>query len=429
MEKRFIDAHCHVFNKDIANTRILTTIARILYRTITRKTSADTTGAADSGMDSEKVKMLMSLMMKANSTDVYEEMDKIYQQKFAIVPLLFDMEYAFAEPESKSGLNNGAEETAFVKQRLEEQMNTWNQTITHESYGDDYRSVEQEYTQNMQRAKAIIQKMETERGIGDYLTKTSYERQISQVEALKAKYPDFIFPFYGIDPRRPGTKETFKKHLFPNGIFRGIKLYAPAGFSPLDPVLMDDDGVFAWCQEKNIPITAHCSYGGFASLMKRVRVSGMIHDKGKCIPVHNKIIEFHYNGLEGKWVEERADTLNHPLLWEEVLKKYPNLRLNLAHFGNGSEEWQNKILQMMAKYPNLYTDLSCWSERKEVKDVKYTYDNQPESIQKKFLYGSDFFLNLLFTDTFEGYLQNFKTVFADEFEKIAQENPARFLGM
>ncbi len=425
MEKLLIDTHCHVFNKDIANVRILNTIAKTLYRTISGK-KEDT--SSSTGMDNEKVKMLLSLINKPDSVSLFEEMGKVYQKRYAIVPLVFDIEYAFMEP-GKTKLMTGEEEVAFTKQRLEAQIEKWNLEVGDEGMGDFRSGSKDAYEEDRKRAQLLLKEMEKDRGVTDFITKSSYQRQLDNVKTLKEKYPDFVFPFYGIDPRRPESKQTYKKHLFPNGIYRGIKLYAPAGFSPLDPVLMDTDGVYAFCQENNIPITVHCSYGGFATLMKTVRINGWIHDKGNLIKIDNKLVEFQKNGLEGDWVEERADTLNHPLLWEKVLKAYPKLTLNLAHFGNGHPDWQQKILELMNLYPNLYTDLSCWSELKEVKDAKYCYDQQPESIQKRILYGSDFFLNLLFSDSFEVYLDNFRTTFGADFEKIAGENPRRFLGL
>ena len=135
--------------------------------------------------------------------------------------------------------------------------------------------------------------------------------------------------------------------------FLGVKLYPPMGFQPLGntglhrfpATVVDDPATFTsrldaalielydWCAHNDVPIMAHAMNSQAAN-----------KDYGA-----------------------RAD----PKHWHEPLRRYPNLRLNLAHFGNfrpvGSEDvtssWEWTIGNIVAEgnTPNLYADLSYFS--------------------------------------------------------------------
>ena len=131
--------------------------------------------------------------------------------------------------------------------------------------------------------------------------------------------------------------------------------------------------------------------------------------------------------------------LNQPSLWEKVLQKYPDLYLDLAHFGGGerlgmaldniddteSGNWSKKIMELIRKYPNAYTDISCFSEFDVLKKLKAAeiYKN----IRLKIMYGSDFYLLMLFENDFGKNIENFRSVFAEDFDVISRVNPKRYL--
>ncbi|GAH83666.1 unnamed protein product, partial [marine sediment metagenome] len=71
--------------------------------------------------------------------------------------------------------------------------------------------------------------------------------------------------------------------------------------------------LYKTCVERNIPITTHCSNGGF---------------KAASNP------------------QELTDPGNN---WAKVLKKYPDLKINFAHFGSGDNSWQQTIIKHILK--------------------------------------------------------------------------------
>jgi len=133
--------------------------------------------------------------------------------------------------------------------------------------------------------------------------------------------------------------------------------------------------------QKNIPITSHCSNVGFV--------------------------------LD----EKNADTYSSPARWEKVLEYYPSLKINLAHFGYlthvlglfRSSDWQNQIINLINKYQNVYTDFSC----RGFNDDYYRYLKKiicaNHNLLNHILFGTDFMINLLWIDSYNEYLNKFRT--------------------
>ncbi|MDR2897316.1 MAG: amidohydrolase, partial [Spirochaetaceae bacterium] len=120
-----------------------------------------------------------------------------------------------------------------------------------------------------------------------------------------------------------------------NNAFAGIKLYPPLGFDPWPENSSERaklEMLYDYCERKGIPLITHCDDQGFRAL-----------------PLETSLV---YTA---------------PDRWDEVLKRHPNLYLNIAHFGRqyyrgirlrSTGKWQQKILQLITDYPNVYTDMS-----------------------------------------------------------------------
>jgi predicted TIM-barrel fold metal-dependent hydrolase len=166
--------------------------------------------------------------------------------------------------------------------------------------------------------------------------------------------------------------------------------------------------LYDFCVEYNVPITAHCNPGGFL--------------------VHKDFAGF-----------------SSPFKWESVLKKYKNLRLNLAHFGGVErDEWRGKIADMILekdpetgeyKYESLYTDISYQG----VDEVSYRdmmnfingHDCEKRTrLLKRIIFGSDFMINLQDISSYSKYLRYFidaKALTLEEKDMLCNQNAERFL--
>ena len=189
--------------------------------------------------------------------------------------------------------------------------------------------------------------------------------------------------------------------------FAGIKVYPPLGFDPWpksSEELEKAECLYSFCCDHNIPITTHCSDGGYA-------------------------------------VAEKPKELTNPAKWRCVLKKYENLKLNLAHMGKQGKimwliprtEWRDTVLQLVNEYKSVYTDFSCAAFNDEYyKSLKKLLSEQPNNqhVRERVLFGTDFMINLLWANSYNDYLENFfKTEHFNNNEKelFCSDNPERFL--
>jgi uncharacterized protein len=129
-----------------------------------------------------------------------------------------------------------------------------------------------------------------------------------------AKAPGTLYGLAGCDVTQPTYMDELRhgiEQLHLSGVKMG-PIYA--GFDPRDPRC---DPVYAYCQERGLPILTHTgtTYNSKAPL-----------------------------GFSRPW------------LWDEVAIKYPGLKMILAHVGHPFCE---ECLVVIRKHPNLYADISA----------------------------------------------------------------------
>jgi hypothetical protein len=193
-------------------------------------------------------------------------------------------------------------------------------------------------------------------------------------------------------------------HSVQSNMFAGIKVYPPLGFDPWPGEAAELAKVrflYRFCQERQIPITAHCNDGGFVTV-------------------------------------DNAEELSSPDTWEHVLNEFQLLKLNFAHFGNQEKffglihphEWRNKIIKLARYFDHVYTDISCLAFDDDFyEDFAEILHDNPGLIDKV-LYGSDYMFNLQWIGSYNEYLRAFMDTdqLTDEEKlKICSTNPERFL--
>lgn len=408
------DMHCHVFNREILSLRLLVDLVMLL-----KKKEQQDQDSVD-GFRSQLKRILHFIKIGMLSVEeLWRSLEKD-EPGFMFCPLMFDLEGCMISAKTE-------------QDRLELEVG---QQLREELIPllDKYFPEAGEYPELMM----LLQDNEEQ-------WDKSYDHfagQEKQLVNLTEQYPGRIYPFFVVDPRRNdlfddpehqlGIGKIVTRLQLNGGYFSGIKLYTPNGYSPMDRRLLP---LYDYCQEHQVPVTAHCSAGGFATFASDIDVDGWIYVKGKVVEKRG-IYKFRHNGLfDSERVTERATVLNHPKIWEQLLKNFPGLKLNLAHFGSQDSgrqtEWTDCIFGMMHEHPNLYTDFSCITDRHELQMMyeKY-YLNAAGEVKSRFLYGSDFYLNMLFCDDMKAYRRNFTELFApDDWNRITVENPERFMNL
>jgi len=520
--KTYYDIHCHIFNKDVIIRKLVNIVQSLL--TIKDMLDGEIT-EEELTYQLNGINKTLHDVTQETSEDVYKVLNSVYKDKVVTTPLMFDLTYADDNDDDEHDNKRYRRRiklifglmSAFIiphlRRKAKRKFKNDELTKTIDSIRDKVKLF----------YKSFEGKSDEEVELFD---NANYAQQIEDLEYLAGKYKT-IRPFFSVDPRREykgkiNTIENLKQKLLGNKAkFAGIKLYAPAGFSPTDPVLMGtahQKGVYQLCVENNIPITAHNSNSGFACFSTILNVKGYVKSKNAIVKLNGPIkfdnLLFSKHAKEA--IAERADLLNHPRIWEIVLKKYPTLTINFAHFGGSSQimeyinyeinkkvidvdifeheleflskndrelitsafrkkrrkmilrddftiseraeiwnamyragfinNWTKAIYDLIKnpKYPNTYTDLSCFSSgtlirsaenneltftiKKELTTFKTGFFDKLSDYEKsKILYGSDFFLAQFFGPTMERYFADFKDAFGSDFDIIAADNPKRFL--
>ncbi|MDD2231791.1 MAG: amidohydrolase family protein [Sphaerochaetaceae bacterium] len=250
-------------------------------------------------------------------------------------------------------------------------------------------------------------------------------------------HPDGLFefvPFIGVNPavhskrfianllERYVNTDRLENPSDEKRIFGGVKVYPPLGMNPWPEDSREEMEkvrlLYEFCQAYQIPITTHCDNQGF-------------------------------RGVSSKMLGQYTS----PFTWAKVLKEYPDLVIDFAHFGyqyglasdvksripNGlpmKGEWFDKIISLMKEYPSVYTDLSytgCMPEfyRSLILFLKQQNPDDRALILGRILFGSDFSVNLM---KVQSYLEYYHILddsgFDDgEVQGFVQKNPMKFLRM
>lgn len=304
--------------------------------------------------------------------------------------------------------------------------------------------------QNIQLVFTLLM-MDTEYAVKDHsdasqLPIKTFAKQKKEMTDVVLKHPGRFLPFIAADPRRieankKKEKERKKKINDPHGIkyitnalekqgFWGVKIYPPLGYFPNDPRLHP---LYEYCKDNGIPITTHCLHGGFFS---DKRVPKNKDQKKK--PKKNKYY----------WA------MANPKHWKPVLDKYPNLKLNLAHFGGDifgkkmlffkdkhqikiEKEWREIIEGYLEQYDNVYADLA-YIEAMFKEPVpyfrrlkRYSVNNK---IWNKILYGTDWWPNRMLCSesehlkTFNGHAKK-QGIKKSQITRLLKGNAVKFLGL
>lgn len=425
--KRF-DCHCHIFNiTNVGWKAILGPLTEVKEEinseNVKIKSTSSTKKASNLKIKLKRIAELIKIFTQ-NSEKIFNELDKHYNKEYILAPLMFDGDYLItgsSEADAKEQLKSLLDDIKKYVKELIKKPKAKSSSI------NDITTSELEdilkFLEDLEDTEPVMLKKS-----GSKTKEDGFIKQYNSIKAIYAKNNGRIMPFLGVDPRRKDIK-SYLKEVGPGKLFAGVKVYPPNGFSPMDKELVGKDSVFEFCHKNGIPVISHCSYGGFATPVTTIDINGYIIPKGKIQPEKfngTYIFEKGVNDGFDIMVKERAEVLNHPRIWRKVMEIYPNLKLVLAHFGSGNEEWQNEILSMMKEYKNLYTDVSCMSDENILKSVKRIYNENP-GIRHKILYGSDYFLDMFFNDSFDSYLKRIENIFGKEmYDIVSSENPQMF---
>jgi predicted TIM-barrel fold metal-dependent hydrolase len=164
------------------------------------------------------------------------------------------------------------------------------------------------------------------------------------VAAFVARAPDKLIGFGSIDPNEAGWLDELERCRTQLGL-RGVKL-GPiyAGFDPTDARL---DPLYGSCVKHDLPVMMHVG-------TSFVRSGPLEHSR--------------------------------PILADAIARRFPELRLVLAHLGH---PWEGETIAVIRKHPHVYADVSALHYR-----PWQLYHSlmlaQEYGVMHKLLFGSDY---------------------------------------
>ncbi len=250
----------------------------------------------------------------------------------------------------------------------------------------------------------------------------AYIDQLSDLYQVSLLHPQVI-PFVHVDPRRKGVLDLVKRCV-EEWNFKGIKLYPPLGVFPYDERF---NPIFQYCESMDLPILTHCS------------PFNPVHYKGSRKELLKLLEKSKYPiATKGKSNKELCAHFTYPGNYVEVITQFPLLRICFGHFGSqyywdqfihnpaAPENWMRIIRDLCIQYPNFYTDISfTMAETKYFSLLKVMLTD--EKLSKKILFGSDYYMVQVESDERRFGLDLRAYLGEDNFNKIAQENPQRYL--
>jgi len=239
-----------------------------------------------------------------------------------------------------------------------------------------------------------------------------YNQHIQRTSRQVQRHPGRVFPFIAVHPNRTGFA-TFAKRALKTKGFVGVKLYPSLGYQ-IDENLAP---VFDLCQQDEVPIMVHCSPGGFRP--------------------------------------DQATALNaNPENWRPVLASRNKIKVCFGHFGGARDlaglwrpeddvalnlrGWSGKIMQLMREFPGqVYADIAYHDLPMDSEDNLNAYFERLKEVITDpdtgpfILWGSDYHMCAVRLSE-KSYWSFFRKRLAEDgaqfFEKIARDNPRRFLG-
>jgi len=251
------------------------------------------------------------------------------------------------------------------------------------------------------------------------------------------------------DPAGGQAEPTSSLALVKDAVLRrgfiGVKIYNSLGYRPLGNAAVDGERRRLF---RRIGRSRYCRFTGD-------EIDAVLEELyGFCVA--NQVPIVAHCGSDGIEAYPGASfTFGSPESWRPVLRRYPGLHLDLAHFGwrhglryadarkrrRRGGNWIRTILGMLEEFPNLYTDVAhhevigAEAERAFGEDYRAMCADAPGLVQRRLLFGIDWHV-ISRMDGFEDFKAAYTRILGEsgiftpaELEDFFGGNALRFLGL
>ena len=242
---KFFDVHCHLFTRDILSRQgsvALNFLNRFLSDTKRNEEEQESFGQLN------RLLGFIDTSLADSAEETFAQMRKVYGDNFAVCPLCMDLRYGMIDADGKTNVEETTNED-HAAGKSEETASYWS-----------FRRIVNFFSGN--RFSALPN-----------MFNDSFLSQIEEMEKLKARYPEHVYPFFPVDPRRNRDCDLMvliREKVGPGKPFVGIKLYPALGYSVTDPFLYgtenEKNGLFAYCEKYSIPVITHSGFSGYLTI-------------------------------------------------------------------------------------------------------------------------------------------------------------------
>jgi predicted TIM-barrel fold metal-dependent hydrolase len=422
-DKRIIDVHCHLFNVQYAVMELVAATWNYVWGNYPHKRAVvqekgllmTLEGVADfAKWIARLVEVALSDCGQALDIERTEfSHSMLGGNELVVVPLMMDIYFSLDDNRDEKDLP--PPEAFAIPDSQREVFNQHFDEIRDEIKKSLPESFQDKLNEVFESARKELL-APPEKGYEGIELSPGYKKHMHDLENLHAQYPKTVFPFLAVDPRRIGIMKLIEMKVNKgSGVFKGIKLYPPLGYLPAHKALKE---IYKHCNKYQIPVTFHCSPGG----MKNFRKTNYVVDWDG-----NSHLEDFASSGGNKSIYYTA-----PDKWLRVLEKWPGLRVNFAHFGGGDgiaagdTRWMDSIVNILTKYHNAYTDMSCFAKPVLAEKLPEII-KQHRILNQRLMFGTDYVMIML--DPELGGLKSYFDRFSGLDHKVLVENARAFLGL
>jgi predicted TIM-barrel fold metal-dependent hydrolase len=174
--------------------------------------------------------------------------------------------------------------------------------------------------------------MSVDFGVGTGQEQTTPLEVVFETHAeLTRKYPGRFYAFFGMDPRRPGAPEMFRRALTEWG-YKGLKMYPGSGYYPYDEICHP---YYRICVEYGVPVLYHTAPTQWPFTPRYAHPTNL-GDVQRLFP--DLQIIFGHSGGNTWWREATATAAGH---WSSYLE--------LSHFARRSATDPGKMYHVLGQ--------------------------------------------------------------------------------
>ena len=213
--KKHIDAHCHVFNKDILSTGIRIILGALNIGQIAK--ILDITHLDKLIKKLEHIINFIDIGINNNTEGIYEEMQKVYKNEYIVTPLMLDLTYVSGTIKTNMNKSFKGEKDQKIHQHIRNAVTDYTKS-TEKQLGTlpagEKIKIENKLNDLKSKMNVFEEKVELFSKQEDNLRlfgKRNFNKQLKHLKSLKKDYPKMVYPFLSVDPRKKGILDIVKK--------------------------------------------------------------------------------------------------------------------------------------------------------------------------------------------------------------------------